>query len=128
MGLRDGDAPGRYSSEAVSAKVHGDVAGGGSHGSHDCRRDAIGRFLRLCERNVATVLFRARHSNEMNQVGAGEEGAESHGEKIKEEEAAMVDARSERDVDGNALGADRERRESKRRGRDKGRREGRWTN
>lgn len=74
-----------------------------------CRADS----LRLCERNVATVLFRARHSNEMNQVSAGEEGAESHGEKIKEEEAAMVDARSERDVDGNALGADRERRRAK---------------
>ena len=43
MAFRNGDAPGRYSSEAVSAKVHGDVASRRCHGSHDCG-DAIGRF------------------------------------------------------------------------------------
>ena len=60
MGLRDGDAPGRYSSEAVSAKVHGDVTGGGSHGSHDCRRDAIGRFPIDTRDAVSNKRFRAR--------------------------------------------------------------------
>lgn len=34
LGLGGRNAPGRYSSKAVSAKVHGDIASRRSHGSH----------------------------------------------------------------------------------------------